>query len=143
MKILLLSAIVLLFVSCEPQKPTDVKFYQVEQADFDHIINKKDHKTVKSGKIDLANYKTLLNRDYPIEVAIFDDGTWYYDLPNLDTGSGTWKFVAGNIRLHANRPLFDININVVATAEKAAKISVEFSDRHGYNLLSAEKINIE
>lgn len=141
-KLILPAALLVLFTSCMNQKPTDVTFYNVERSDFDHIMNTKK-KTTKNQKIDLADYKTILNRDYPIEIALFDDGTWHYDLPNLEEGSGTWKFEAGNIRLFAERPLFDIHINVVATAEKAAKIAIEFSDRHGYNVLPTEKINLE
>lgn len=119
---------------------SDIQIYSVDKSDFEHVINKKQ---VNDQKINFANYKTLLNRDYPIEVAIFEDGSWYYDLPNLGEGKGTWKYDGGSIKLHAERNLFDMNIDIMALKEKASEIGISFTDRFGYQILKAEKINID
>ena len=130
--------LIFLFIGCESQK-NSLSFYKVKYQDFEHIINKER----LPEKPNLANYRTIQNRDYPIEIAIFEDGTWYYDLPNLDVGTGTWKYNDGQIELFAERPLFDMHINVVALKEKASIIGIEFHDRFGLKILETEKINIQ
>ena len=91
----------------------------------------------------LKSDKTLLNRDYPIEIAIYSDGQWYYDLPNLDTGKGTWSLENGRIKLFAKQRLFDMHIDVVAIEENAKNVVIKFRDRFGPRILNTEKINID
>lgn len=134
--------LVLLFLlfSCGLKSPEkkELQFFQVKKDDFSHVINKSE--TPRSP--DLTSVKTLSNRDYPIDIAIFNDGRFYYDLPNLDDGYGTWEFVDGKIKLHAQRDLFDINIDVVALKEAAEVIAIDFRDRFSRKVLEVEKINI-
>lgn len=136
LKLTLYPIFLLTLFSCG-QAPSDVKFYEVDKSDFDHVINSKR----MPAKPDLANYKTLLNRDYPIEIALFDNGDFYYDLPNLGDGKGKWKYENGGIKLEAQRDLFDMEISVHALKENASEIGLEFFDRFGRNLISVEKIN--
>ncbi len=113
-------------------------YFPAEQKDFEKFINPKP----QPAKPNLAADVTLLNRDYPIEIAIYQDNTWYYDLPNLDTGKGTWTHEDGKIVLKAERDLFNMKIDVVAIEEKAEDIVIEFIDRYGQEILTVEKKNL-
>ena len=69
MRILIL---MLLFISCVERQ--ELEFFKVEKQDFDRIINKSR----TPSQPDLAEAKTIINRDYPIEIALYEDGKWYY-----------------------------------------------------------------
>ncbi len=133
--------VLLILFSCglKKEEKKELQFFQVQKSDFTHVINKSE--TPRNP--DLTAVKTLSNRDYPIDIAIFNDGRFYYDLPNLDDGYGTWEFVDGKIKLHAKRDLFDINIDVVALKESAEVIAIDFRDRFSRKVLEVEKINID
>jgi hypothetical protein len=129
------------FLGCNPvdRPPTsELRVFQVQKSDLMKMVNDKD----MPSDVDLTRDKTILNRDYPIEVALYRDGRWYYDLPNLDTGSGTWKIEDGMIKLYAQRRLFDMYIEVVATEEGADKVALKFRDRFGPRILETEKMNM-
>ncbi len=113
-----------------------LEFYSLKKSDFAPIINNSR----APQKPDLAQVKTILNRDYPIEIALFEDGTWYYDLPNLDDGFGTWEFKNGKIKLEASRDIFDMEIDVVGLDKDAKDIGIYFMDRFGYKTLKVEQI---
>jgi len=132
--------VILMFVlvGCGKSK-NDITVYSADKKDFSYIVNQ----SVMPEKPDLANHKTLLNRDYPIEIALFENGDFYYDLPNLGDGKGKWKFIKGRIELKAKRSLFDMEISLHAIEENAKDIGLEFFDRFGRNLISVEKINIK
>jgi len=130
-----------LVTSCNPtgEDKSELKLFEVKASDFNQIINDKPLPRDPNINQD----KTILNRDYPIEIAIYNDGKWYYDLPNLDTGTGTWKYQDGKIKLFAKRALFDMHIDVVATQEGAKAVAIKFADRFGPKVLNVEKINFE
>ena len=130
----LVFSLTLLLIGCGSK--SDVKTFELNKNDYQNIINK----TATPDKPDLAQYKTITNADYPIEIAIFEDGKWYYDLPNLDTGFGTWKYTEGALKLFAQRALFDMHINVVGLDEGAEILGIDFSDRHGRRVIPVEKI---
>jgi hypothetical protein len=129
----------LTFAGCDPTQKdkSELKVFEVKSSDFDHIINDKPLPVDPNINQD----KTILNRDYPIEIALYNDGKWYSDLPNLDTGTGTWEYKEGKIELHAERDLFDMKIDIVATEEGGEKMAVKFSDRFGPKVLNVEKVN--
>lgn len=117
------------------ESKSELRFFTADQSDIEAYINQKPLPDNPNLKTD----KSLLNRDYPIEVALYNDGKWYYDLPNLDTGRGTWKFEDGKIKLFAERDIFDMYIEVVATDKDASKMVLKFSDRFGPRVLKTEK----
>lgn len=129
--------------SCVPGKRAEEKgelrVFKITNKEMSPLVNDKPMPEVP----DLSTDKTLLNRDYPIEVALYNDGSWYYDLPNLDTGRGTWKMEGGVIKLFASRTLFDMHIDIVATEEGAKSLVLKFRDRFGPRVLETEKINID
>ncbi len=131
----------LFLVGCNPAdrpETSELRTFQVQKSDLMKMVNNKE----MSADVDLTRDKTILNRDYPIEVALYRDGKWFYDLPNLDTGTGTWKIEDGMIKLYAERRLFDMYIEVVATEERADQVVLKFRDRFGPRILETEKINI-
>lgn len=135
--LVLISSLLLLTLSSCGKSGNDLTAYNAKKEDFNYLINSKR----MPAKPDLANHKTILNRDYPIEIALFADGKFYYDLPNLGDGNGTWKYTKGHIELNAKRSLFDMKILVHALEENAADIGIEFYDRFGRNFIQVEKIN--
>lgn len=127
-------------MGCNPAEKTekgDLQFFTVEAKDFESYINQKQ----MPERPDLTSDKTLLNRDYPIEIALYSDGRWFYDLPNLDTGKGTWKLENGRLKLFAKQRLFDMHIDVVAIKANAKDVIIKFSDRFGPRILNTEKVN--
>jgi hypothetical protein len=131
MKLLLL---ITLLLSCGPKKGLD--YHELKKDQFDPIVNQMD----TPAQPDLGAVKTILNRDYPIEIAIFKDGQWYYDLPNLGDGKGTWKYEDGRLKLFARRNIFDMEIEVVGADADAQELAIKFVDRFGHQIMPVEKI---
>jgi hypothetical protein len=140
MKILLQFGILLTLISCgaESQK-SDLEFYPIKKESFNKYINAEK----ASDDIDLSKDIHIVNRDYPIEISIYEDGKWYYNLDNLDDGFGTWKYKNGRLELFAHRTLFDMNINIEGTAEGAPNVVLKFSDRFGPRTIQVEKRNLK
>jgi hypothetical protein len=86
--------------------------------------------------------KSFVNNSYPIQIALYNDGKFYYDLPNLGDGHGTWKNAGGVIELRAKRTLFDMYIEVKANDTEAKSLSIQFTDRFGPNTLKMVNVNI-
>lgn len=86
--------------------------------------------------------KAIINNNYPIEIALYSDQKFYYNLPNLGDGKGTWEYRDGKIELKAKRSLFDMYIDVVSTDENSSSLTIEFTDRFGPNSMRMENINI-
>lgn len=126
--------LLLIIIGCGDKGKLD--FVELEREDFQPIINETSAPT----KPDLAEVKTILNRDYPIEIALFEDGKFYYDLPNLDDGFGTWKFESGKLVLHAKRDLFDMDIDVLSLNDDATDLGLHFIDRFGFRTIKVEQI---
>ncbi len=139
-KILILSLFIFVGFGCGRSSSDDkgeLQYFTVDQKALATFINDKEMPTDPNFNAD----KTILNRDYPIEVALYKDGKWSYDLPNLGKGSGTYEFKNGKYNLYAKRSLFDMYIEILATDEKAEKVVLRFSDRFGPRVLKTEKIN--
>ncbi len=140
MKITILFSLLLIFSSCQPvekSEPSALRFFKVDSNDLNSLVNEKALPAIP----DLTSDKTILNRDYPIEVALYNDGQFFYDLPNLRTGKGTWKIEDGMVKLNADTGIFDMNIEIVAIKEKAEEVVLKFRDRFGPRILNTEKIN--
>lgn len=122
----------------EEEATSDLRFFQVKEQNFDTYINDKP----MPDDVDLTRDKTLLNRDYPIEVSLYKDGKFYYDLPNLGSGRGTYEFVDGKIHLFAKERLFDMHIDVVSINQEGTELVLKFRDRFGPKILMTElKLN--
>jgi hypothetical protein len=120
----------LLSFSCG-KKDAGVEVYPVKQQYFAKHIN--DQPLPERPNLSLE--KSFVNLEYPIEIALYSDQRFYYDLPNLGSGSGTWKYEEGKIKLYAKRTLFNMEIDVYGADDKASELAITFSDRFGPNKL--------
>ncbi|TNE99288.1 MAG: hypothetical protein EP326_08420 [Deltaproteobacteria bacterium] len=129
----------LIGISCIPEKSekSDVVFFTTKNEDFNQYINQKQTPERPNLTLD----KSIINNDYPIEIALYQDGKWYYNLANLGDGFGTWSFRNGIIKLFAKRTLFDMHIDIKATSQGAADVAIQFSDRFGPKILKMENQN--
>ncbi len=141
MKYIYLLTLIFSLMSCSEIQPDKkgLNFNKVEKESFSKIINKK---SLREGA-NLQEDKYLLNRDYPIEISLYEDGKWYYNLDNLGDGYGTWKYKNGRLVLFAKRVLFDMYIDIEATDKNANNFVIKFSDRFGPRILRAENLNLK
>ena len=119
-------------------KKSNLSFYKVDQKSFDRYLNKKNMRDGVNLQVD----KHIINRDYPIEISLYENGEWYYNLDNLGDGRGTWKYESGKLKLHAKRTLFDMHIELESIKEDGSDIVIKFSDRFGPNTLKIEQLNL-
>lgn len=135
MKIILLTALIIL-AACGKQSGD--KLFNVDKAALTKFVNQKPIPSEPNLSLD----KSIVNDSYPIEIALYNDGRFYYDLPNLGDGKGTWKLSGGKIELKAKRSLFDMYIDVLGTDEAASTLTIQFTDRFGPNTLKMMNVNI-
>jgi hypothetical protein len=131
-----LLVMLLVLVSCG--KSSQKKLYRVENSALTKFVNTKSLPADPNLSLD----KSIINTKYPIEIALYEDGRFYYDLPNLGDGHGTWKLKDGKIQLKAKRTLFDMYIEVQGTDELTNSLTIQFTDRFGANTLEMSNHNI-
>lgn len=124
-------------VSCGKKKKT--KFYSINEANLSKFVNDKELPANPNLTLD----KSIVNNDYPIQVALYRDGKFYYDLPNLDAGNGTWALSNGQVVLKSKHRLFDMRIDIRAVDENADNLAVSFIDRHGPQTLKMDNSRVE
>ena len=107
-------------------------------AAFQKYVNPKDIEAQPNLNAD----RTIVNNDYPIEIALYRDKRFYYNLPNLGDGKGSWEYEKGYLLLKARRDLFDMVIEIHPTDEGAERLALRFIDRFGLNLISTETMNL-
>lgn len=116
------------------------RYYPATAESLSKFVNDK---SLTSSTPNLSLDKSILNSEYPIQIALYKDNRFYYDLPNLGDGTGTWEYKDGQIVLKAKRSLFDMKIQVHAIDEAVQNVAIEFTDRFGPNVLRTEKQNFE
>jgi hypothetical protein len=136
MKIILILSLLILTISCGKQGRS--KVYPLN----DKAITKYVNPMPMPADPNLTLQKSIVNNSYPIQLALYSDGKFYYDLPNLGDGKGTWKKTDGKILLKAKRTLFDMYIEIHGSDEDAQNVSIQFSDRFGPNTLQMTNLNI-
>lgn len=92
---------------------------------------------------DLAVDKSIINNDYPIELALYQDGKFYYNLPTLGDGTGSWTLDGGKLKLFSSRSLFDMHIDIFASDQSASAVILKFRDRHGPQIIKMMNENID
>jgi hypothetical protein len=134
MKTLLWMSLVFL-IGCGQGKS---KLHKIPEPALQNYVNQKSMPLHPNLTVD----KSITNNSYPIQIALYEDGRFYYDLPNLGDGHGTWKTSDGVIKLKAKRTLFDMYIEVLANDETGSSLSITFTDRYGPNTLQMMNVNI-
>lgn len=126
----------MLLISCGKQEAT--KLYKVQDSALTKFVNSKNMPKDPNLTLD----KSIVNNSYPIEIALYEDNRFYYNLPNLGDGNGTWKLNNGVIELKAKRTLFDMFIEVKGSDEATENLAIQFTDRFGPNTLKMMNVNI-
>lgn len=134
MKILLLISLIFL-TACGKQGTS--KIYPLNDKAVSKYVNQKSMPSDPNLTLD----KSIVNTSYPIQIALYKDGKFYYDLPNLGDGTGTWEKTNGKILLKAKRSLFDMYIEIHGSDKEAQNVSIQFSDRFGPNTLKMKNLN--
>lgn len=139
MRALTLLLTLLVCYSCNG-KSGSAKVYTAKSAeDFSRFINQKAMPTSPNLSLD----KSVINNEYPIEIALYNDGNFFYDLPNLGTGTGKWAYEDGKIELKASRKIFDMYIEVYGADKDINELAIQFNDRFGANSIKMENHNLE
>lgn len=126
----------LLLVACG--KGSGTKTYPVKETELQKFINEKSLPKYP----DLTGDKSIVDADYPIEIALYSDQRFYYNLPRLGDGKGTWNYKNGKIELKAKRTLFDMYIEVLGSDEESKTLTIKFTDRFGPNTIQMVNKNI-
>lgn len=129
--------VLMIITSCGKKSKT--KFFSAKEESFSKFINDKDLPKDPNLSLD----KSIVNNDYPIQVALYKNNKFYYDLPNLDAGTGTWSYANGQIVLKSKHRLFDMRIDIRALDEEANNLAVSFIDRHGPQTLKMDNSRVE
>lgn len=135
MKIILVISLLVL-VACGKQESS--KTYPLK----DKAVEKYVNQTALPADPNLTLDKSIINTSYPIQIALYKDGKFYYDLPNLGDGVGTWKRRKNFIELKAKRSLFDMYIEIRASDKEGENVLIQFTDRFGPNTLKMINKNI-
>lgn len=119
-----------LFTSCVKEKG-ELILFEKEEADYAQFINQKP----KPDQPNLTLDKRIVNNDYPIEIALYNDGKFFYSLPNLGDGEGTFKYENGILKLLAERKIltFDVEMSYTFTITRkdGSQSLLKFRDRRG------------
>jgi hypothetical protein len=140
LKFFVLFAIPLLVASCllDPEKEkSSLTFHRVEKDALKKYINEKPLPEEPNLSVD----KVIVNNDYPIEISLYNDSKFYYNLPKLGDGVGSWVYNEGRIELFAERSLFDVYIEVLSLDEKGEDVGIRFRDRFGPKTMPMTKFN--
>ena len=141
-KPILIALISILSVACG--KKAEVKLFKAQEESYSKFINAKPSPPVEDPNISLD--KNLVNDQYPIEMSLYSDHKFYYNLPNLGDGFGTWKYEDGKIVMKTKREILgkdiDMTYELQANDPSAENISVQFSDRWGAQSFRMKKNNL-
>lgn len=135
-----LSLAVLFFISaCGNKPPAQITQVKRDKTHYDKIINSSS----TASKADLKKDIFLANYDYPIELAIYADGSFYYNLDNLGDGKGKWELKGGSYYIETThkRLLFDLKVQIYTTSSEGDKFRTYFVDRFGPKELDLEIVN--
>lgn len=136
----ILLAVICLLMGCGRTK-NDLKLVPVKEEAFKQYINDKSLPDDPNLTLD----KTIVNNQYPIEIALYSDHQFYYHLANLGAGVGTWEYNDGRLELSTKRKILNMNVKmdykIHAIDDAATAIIVDFEDRFGVNMLKVKKVN--
>ena len=138
MRLALLILTILIGSSCTGKSDSADLYSAKDAGAFNKFVNQKKMPSDPNLTID----KTIINHKYPIEIALYQDGRFFYDLPNLGTGKGKWAYKDGKIELRATRKIFDMYIEVYGADASIETAAIQFNDRFGANTLKMDNKNL-
>jgi hypothetical protein len=125
--------ICLLLLACQPlyKAERNYEVYEKDQEFFQPLLN--------STAEDVKTSIVLEDQSYPIELQLYRDGRFRYNLKRLGDGWGTWSHDKGHLQLYAERKLFVMNFEIHGIQHDGDALSLEFSDRFGPKFLRLQK----
>jgi hypothetical protein len=125
-------------------KKAEVKLFDAPEASYQRFVNPTTAPT--GDNPDISGHRNLVNDQYPVQVSLYSDKTFYYDLPNLGDGHGTWEYSDGRIVMKTKREILGKNIEMIyelqANDETAENVSLQFTDRWGAQSFRMRKNNL-
>lgn len=135
MKVLIFLFTLFLLISCGKEK-SELILFEKERSDYNQFINSGS----MPAQPNLSIVKTIYNDEYPVEMALYEDGRFYYNLDNLGDGNGTWRYENGVLKLSAFRKIltFDVDMDYTFTITRkdGSQSLLKFRDRKGNRALS-------
>ena len=129
--------VLFLFALIGCSKGSDSAEHKRSYAFFEPMINPAADFDGAAGQMSRLKVLTSTQK-YDMRYALFDNGKFYYEVANLGTGVGDWKFRDGYINLFSPRTFFDIDIDFVATEAEGGAMAMRFLDRFGQNTVSVQ-----
>ncbi|MBL7665997.1 MAG: hypothetical protein JNM93_12755 [Bacteriovoracaceae bacterium] len=128
-----------LAVACQElsNNTSQVKVFLREESHYLKLVNDSKNEANLNKDIYLAN------DDYPIELALYENKRFYYNLPNYGEGYGSWKYDQGKIQLEARTAHFPMHIDLVSVEEKGTGFAITFRDRFGPKVLKVDLANVK
>lgn len=127
-----------LFLVAGCGKQESKKTYPLKDKAVQKFVNQK----ILPPDPNLTLDKSIINTTYQIQIALYQDGKFYYDLPTLGDGTGTWTKRKDFIELKAKRSLFDMYIEIRGNDKDGESVLIQFTDRFGPNTLKMTNMNI-
>lgn len=125
----------LLLAACG--KPVTSEGSKRDFAFYSQFINSSDQ--YPNASQNLENLKVMTSDvRYSMRLAMFENGVFYYQVNNLGDGEGRWEYRDGIIRLTAVRPVFDLDLEIMAEQEASDTTIVQFIDRFRFNSVPIE-----
>jgi hypothetical protein len=137
MRCIVLVLVLLSISSCTGKSASADLYAAKEPQEFSKFINAKQMPANPNLTVD----KAFINNDYPIEIALYQEHRFFYNLPNLGSGTGRWKYNDGKIELRAKRKIFDMYIEVYGADQNIQELAIQFSDRFGAKTIKMENQN--
>jgi len=82
-----------------------------------------------------SKVRVLYNAEYPINLTLYNDASFKYELEVLGDGWGTWEYTNGFLALSAERKRFVMKMQIHSISEDSADVSLVFADRFGQKFL--------
>ena len=122
--------VVLLFViSCG--KPDPAIFFEKDMTHYQQLINPTDIKSNIPASDKTLYYEKSSQHDFDMELTLYNDNKFSYNMPTLGEGTGSWKYEKGHLNLFATRPLFDMHMRIDSLDKNGHEVGVSFTDRFG------------
>lgn len=129
MKLILVFGLALMLIGCDQGSSVE---HKRDPAFFNRFINSAQDYDQAKQKLNELNL-LVSNQKYKMRYALFDNGKFYYQVDNLGDGHGKWTYQDGALNLFANRTMFDLDLNLIATEAEGEKMAMRFLDRFGNN----------
>ena len=140
MKSLIFILMAIFVFSCGRSDKGQLQYFKTSKTTFNKLVNKS---TAQRGDVykDLSvqgTYRNKIGMEYLVQMALYEDGHFKYDIEALGVGEGTWKYEDGIIKLSNYRYFHflgkekEMNYEIKAMDEEGKNFMIFFRDRLGF-----------